>query len=159
MGNFLLKSVLIGGVATLVLDLWNLALNRLFGFGLPNWAFVGRWVAHLFRGRFRHASMADAEPVAGELTLGWLFHYAVGVLFAVALLLFWPNWAANPGFWPPMIVGWVTILAGWLILSPGMGGGIAHAKRDNPTLARLLNVAGHTVFGLALWAGGLCLLR
>lgn len=153
----ILRAILIGGFATLVLDLWALLLNRLFGFGLPNWGMVGRWFLNALRGRFVHENMATAPAFANETAWGWFFHYLVGIVFGWALLVIWPGWAANPTFWPPMIVGWVTILCGWLILSPGMGGGIAHSRRDDPTTPRLLNIAGHTVFGLALWIAGLAL--
>ncbi len=151
------RAILIGGFATLVLDLWAILLNRLFGFALPNWGMVGRWFLSALRGRFAHENMAEVPGFAHETAWGWFFHYLVGIVFGWALLIIWPAWAANPTFWPPMIVGWVTILCGWLILSPGMGGGIAHARRDNPTTPRLLNIIGHTVFGLALWMAGLAL--
>lgn len=157
MRDFLIRSVLIGGFATAVLDLWAILLNRLFGTPLANWAMVGRWVRHLPRGRVVHSSMDAAQGFANELTVGWIFHYAVGVLFAAAMLVIWPDWARTPTLWPPLIVGWVTILCGWLILAPGMGGGIAHCRRANAGQARRLNLAGHTVFGLAMWIAGLAL--
>lgn len=157
MSGFLLRAVLIGGFATLVLDLWNVLLNRLGGFPLPNWSVVGRWVVSAAGGKFHRPDIGSAPPVANENAIGWVFHYAVGILFAAALMVIWPNWSANPGFWPPMIVGWVTILCGWLILAPAMGGGWAHANKPDPMTPRLLNIAGHTVFGLALWIAGLAL--
>ncbi|MGL4811436.1 MAG: DUF2938 family protein [Beijerinckiaceae bacterium] len=150
--TFLVKALVIGGGATLVLDLWALLLNRLFGFGLPNWALVGRWVAHLPRGQFVHADIAQAQPVANELALGWVFHYAVGVLFAaVTLLLGGAAWAAQPT-WPlPLAVGLITVGCGWFILQPGMGAGIAASKKPDRARIRTLNIVGHIVFGLAMW--------
>lgn len=155
MSGFKMQAILIGVMATAVLDLWSLLLNRTAGIPMANWGMVGRWFAHMFRGTFRHDSIAAAEPVPNEVAIGWLAHYLIGILFAAALLALWPGWIANPTIWPPMIVGWVTILAGWLLLSPGLGGGIAHARRPDAARARVLNLIGHTVFGLALWAGGL----
>ena len=52
---------------------------------------------------------------------------------------------------PPLIVGLVTVGAGWFLLQPGMGAGIAASKRPNPNQARMLNIAGHIVFGLGLY--------
>ncbi|KPL54936.1 hypothetical protein ABB55_24160 [Prosthecomicrobium hirschii] len=160
MQDFVVRALVMGVFATAVLDLWALLLNRLFGFGLPNWALVGRWFAHLPRGRFVHADIAAAPGFANELAIGWIMHYAVGIAFAVAtLLLAGPGFAKAPTpFWP-LVVGWVTILCGWLILQPGMGGGIAASKRANRTQIRILNILGHTVFGLALWAAALALAR
>src|SRR5262245_30172448 len=75
------RIVLIGIGATAVMDLWLLALRR---FGVPtlSFAFIGRWAGHLARGRFFHAAIGRAAPVRGELALGWLVHYGVGVAFA-----------------------------------------------------------------------------
>src|SRR6185369_6144903 len=79
------RIVLIGIGATAVMDLWLVALKRL---GVPtlNFAFLGRWVGHLLRGRFAHASIARAAPVRGELAWGWIAHYAVGIVFAAVLV-------------------------------------------------------------------------
>jgi len=158
MSDFKIQAIMLGIFATATLDVWNVALNRFAGMPVPNWGFVGRWFAHMLRGRFRHEAIAAAEPVPNEVAIGWLAHYLIGILFAAILLAFWPGWIRNPTFWPPMVVGWVTILAGWLLLSPGLGGGIAHAKRPDAARARALNVVGHTVFGLALWVGGMAIL-
>ncbi len=77
--------VIIGLGATAVLDLWLVALKRL---GVPtgSFALVGRWVAHMARGRFVHSSIANAEPVGKELAIGWVTHYAVGIAFAGLLV-------------------------------------------------------------------------
>ena len=58
--------VLIGIGATAIMDCWLFVLKRL---GAPtlNFALLGRWVGHLARGRLAHASIARAEPVAGDL--------------------------------------------------------------------------------------------
>ena len=157
MMGFKMQAIVIGIIATAALDLWSLLLNRFANIPMANWGMVGRWFAHMLRGRFRHDSIAAAEPVPNEVAIGWLAHYLIGILFAAVLLALWPGWIRNPTLWPPMIVGWVTILAGWLLLSPGLGGGIAHAKRPDSARARVLNIAGHTVFGIGLWAGGLLL--
>lgn len=151
--DFIVKSILIGAGATLALDLWNLALNRALGLALPNWAFAGRWFAGLARGQLMHKSIAASAPVANETAIGWIGHYAVGIAFAAALLAVWGlDWARNPTLLPAMIVGYVTILCGWLIMQPGMGAGIAARLRPDANRARLLNVLGHTVFGLGLYA-------
>lgn len=151
--DFAVKAVLIGAGATLALDLWNLALNRTLGLPLPNWAFAGRWFANVAQGRVMHKSIAAAPPIRNETAIGWIGHYAVGIAFAAALLAIWGlDWARNPTLLPAMVVGYVTILCGWLIMQPGMGAGIAARLRPDANRARLLNVLGHTVFGLGLYA-------
>lgn len=158
MSDFLFRALVMGVAATAALDIWALALHRVFGTPLTNWGLVGRWFAHLPRGRFVHADIGAAPAVGGEPAIGWAMHYAVGVLFAAATLaLAGPAWPADPTPWWPLAVGWATILCGWLILQPGMGAGIAASKRANRAQIRLLNILGHTVFGLALWAAALAI--
>lgn len=153
MSDFIFRALVIGIGATVVLDLWALLLNRLFGFGLPNWAMVGRWVGHLPSGQFAHDDIGKAAPVAGELTIGWIFHYAVGILFAaLTLLIGGAAWRAAPT-WPlPLIVGLVTVGCGWFILQPALGAGMAASRKPDAMQIRGLNIAGHVVFGFAMYA-------
>lgn len=156
--GYLGKAVLIGAGATALLDLWALFLARAFGIAPPNWALVGRWVGHLPSGRLVHEDIGAAAPVPKERAIGWVFHYAVGIAFAAALLAIWgTGWASAPTLAPALVVGYVTILCGWLILQPGMGAGIAACRRANAMQIRLLNIAGHTVFGLGLYLTALVL--
>jgi hypothetical protein len=156
--DFVLRSLAMGAAATALLDLWALLLNRLFGFGLPNWAMVGRWVAQLPAGRFAHEDIGQAAAVSNERAIGWLFHYAVGVSFAMATLAIGGSaWAKAPTLSLPLIVGIVTVGFGWVVLQPALGAGIAASRKPDATRIRLLNVIGHIVFGLGLWAAALML--
>lgn len=150
------RSLAIGIVATALLDLWALFLNRAFGIPLANWAMVGRWFAYLPRGRFMHDTIADTPPVSNELALGWIMHYLIGALFAGIVLLLWGlDWARNPTLLPALIVGVVTVGCGWFILQPGMGFGLAASKRPNANQVRLIGLINHVVFGLSLWLAAL----
>lgn len=154
--EFVIKAVLIGAGATVLLDLWAQFLHRVVGLPAPNWAFVGRWFAHLPRGRFIHEDIGKAEPVPNELAIGWVMHYLVGILFAAILLAIWGlGWARNPTFLPALIVGLVTVGCGWFILQPGMGAGIAASKRANANQLRMLNIVGHTVFAIGMYGTAL----
>ena len=76
---------LVGIGATALTDAWSLARRALFGVALPDFGLVGRWLAHMPHGRFRHASIAAAPRMAGERTIGWVAHYLIGVAFAALL--------------------------------------------------------------------------
>ncbi|MCZ8261804.1 MAG: DUF2938 domain-containing protein [Beijerinckiaceae bacterium] len=153
MANMIWHGLAIGIGATVLFDLWNLLLNRLAGIPLPNWAFVGRWFRHLFRGRLVHPDISRAEPVPQELAWGWAFHYAVGASFGLAtVLLGGSGWLKAPTLAIPMAVGIGTVLFGWLVLAPGMGAGIAARLKPNATQIRVLNLIAHTIFGLAMYA-------
>lgn len=146
------RSLAIGIGATALLDLWALFLNRAFGIPLANWAVVGRWFAHLPRGRFMHDTIADTPPVSNELAIGWIMHYLIGALFAAIVLLIWGlDWARYPTLLPALIVGVVTVGCGWFILQPGMGFGMAASKRPNASQVRLIGLINHIVFGFGLW--------
>lgn len=158
MQDLLFRSLVMGVAATALLDLWALLLNRLFGFGLPNWGLVGRWFGHMPQGRFIHESIADSRAIRGERVIGWASHYLIGVIFALAtLLLAGPGFRTQPTLFAPMSVGLATVACGWFLLSPGMGGGMAHARKPDAGRIRLLNVIGHTVFGLGLYGAALLL--
>jgi hypothetical protein len=156
--SFILHSIVIGAGATALFDLWLLLLNRVSGLPLPNWAMAGRWFANVAQGRVWHDDIGRAAPVANEAVIGWAGHYAIGVVYAAALLAIWGMaWAAAPTLCPALIVGVVTIAAGWFLMSPGMGGGIANARAPNPWQARALGLVAHVVFGLGLYVSALLL--
>ncbi len=158
MAAFILQTLVIGIAGTAAMDLWALALNRTTGNPLPNWGLVGRWFAWLPKGRVFHGDIANTPQVRNETALGWLAHYATGIVYAAALIaLAGPAWTANPTFLPAFATGMITIAAGWFLLAPGMGAGWAAAKTPNPAKSRLLNIAAHTAFALGLWLGALAI--
>lgn len=144
-------AMLIGIGATAVMDAWLLLLRRL---GIPtlNFAFIGRWVGHLLRGRFFHAAIAKATPIRGELAWGWLTHYAVGVAFATVLIgIQGAQWIYSPTLPPALAVGITTVAAPLLVMQPAMGSGFAASRTPTPVKNCLRSLANHTVFGLGLY--------
>lgn len=145
------RVVLIGIGATAVMDLWLLFLKRM---GVPtlNFAFIGRWFGHVFRGQWAHDAIARAAPIKGELALGWLAHYAVGVAFAGLLALICGlAWTRNPSLLPALCVGIGTVVAPWFVMQPAMGAGMASSRTPTPAMNRLRTLANHAVFGVGLY--------
>ena len=152
--TFVLHSLLIGIVATLVMDGWTLLLNRVFGVPSLDYAMVGRWVGHMPRGRFRHAAIGKAPAIAGERVLGWLAHYLIGIGFAgVLLILAGPDWPSRPAPLPALLFGLVTVGLPFLVMHPALGMGIAATKTPNPRKARIKSLGTHLVFGVGLYLG------
>ena len=148
---------LIGIGATAVMDGW-LALLRRFGVRTSSFALVGRWVGHLARGRFAHADITRARPVAGERVWGWLVHYATGITFAALLVaLAGASWTAEPSLLPALAVGVGTVLAPLCVMQPAMGAGFLASRTPAPWRNRLRSVANHAVFGLGLYGSALVL--
>ncbi len=148
---------LVGVGATAMMDLWLLALRRL-GVPTTDFALVGRWVGHVARGRFAHAAIARAAPVAGECLLGWLTHYAVGIAFAALLVAMQGlQWVHDPAFAPALAIGVVTVVMPLFVMQPAMGAGFAGAKTPSPLKSCVRSLANHTVFGAGLYLAGRCL--
>ena len=148
-------ALVMGVGATVLTDLWTIARRRVFKIPLPDYGLVGRWFAHLARGRFRHQSIAVAPAVTGERVIGWVAHYIVGVSFAALLLAVWGlAWVRQPTIGPALLVGIGTVAAPFLVMQPGMGAGVAASRTPRPAAARLQSLMTHTVFGLGLYASG-----
>lgn len=152
------SALFIGVGATLVMDLWTIARRRLFGTPLANYGLVGRWLAHMARGRFRHERIAAAPPVPGERVIGWTAHYLIGIAFAGLLLaICGVAWVRQPALAPALAFGIATVAAPFLLMQPGMGAGIAASRMPQPNAARVQSLVTHTVFGVGLYAAGLVL--
>ncbi|KAB2308426.1 DUF2938 domain-containing protein [Betaproteobacteria bacterium SCN2] len=142
---------LIGIGATAVMDAWLMFLKRM-GVQTLNFAFIGRWVGHLFRGRFAHAAIGKAPPIPGELALGWLTHYAVGIAFAGLLVgITGIGWTHNPSLLPAVLLGMGTVAAPLFVMQPAMGSGFAASRTPTPLKNCLRSVVNHSVFGLGLY--------
>jgi hypothetical protein len=154
--DFIGKALIVGIAGTAVMDLWALVLHFVFGQALPNWGLVGRWFLTLAKGHVFHDDIAQSPDFAHELAAGWIAHYGTGIVYGGALIMIMGrDYVSAPTLLPALILGWITVGAGWFLLQPGMGAGWAASKRDNPWTIRALNLVAHTWFGLGLWLGAL----
>lgn len=158
--HLIIHTVLIGIGATLVMDAWGLLQKRAFGAKPLDYALVGRWLGHMPAGRFRHDSIAAAPAIRGERAIGWIAHYATGVLFAALLpAAFGPDWLRQPTPGPAVAIGLLTVAAPFFLMQPGMGFGIAASRTPRPAIARLRSLMTHLVFGIGLYAAAWALAR
>ena len=65
--SYLVCALLIGTGATAVMDIWAAVRRWLFGIPRLDYGLVGRWLAYLPRGRFRHDPIAASPPVKGRV--------------------------------------------------------------------------------------------
>ena len=150
------RCVAIGVGGTVLMDLWAILLSFLPGQRWPNWAPVGRWFWHLSSGKVFHEDIGKAPAYEHELALGWIGHYAVGILYGILLIVFTgPSWLAAPTFLPAWILGIATVGAGWFLLQPGLGLGWAASKLPNATRVRALNLVSHTIFAAGMFGTAL----
>ena len=137
--DFLTCTVVIGAGATAVMDLWTVVRARLLGGRMPDYAWLGRWLAP-----------SPAAPY--ERAIGWTAHYFIGITFAAVLLAIWGvEWVRQPTLAPALIVGIGSVAAPFLIVQPAMGAGIAASRTPRPNAARVQSVVTHTIFGFGLY--------
>ncbi len=158
--DFVVDALITGIGATAVMDLWAIVRRRLFSVPLPNYSMLGRWVAHMFRGTFRHDAIGTAAGAPGERWLGWTAHYLTGIVFAAGLLMLsGVEWIQRPALGPALLFGIATVAAPFLLMQPGMGMGVAAARTARPGRARMQSLVTHAVFGAGLygsaWLAGL----
>ncbi|RAJ82118.1 Protein of unknown function (DUF2938) [Chitinophaga dinghuensis] len=150
--EIILKTILTGIGATIIMDIWAWLLRKLFKVQGLNYAFLGRWIGHLFKGKFNHHPIMASEPIPGELALGWMAHYGIGITFSILLVMLWgPEWLASPQILPALIIGIGTTVAPFFLMQPAMGMGIAAARTPKPAIARLKSLMTHTIYGIGLY--------
>ena len=153
--NHLLCSLVVGVVATMVMDFWGVLRKPLFGMPVVDYRLVGRWLAQLARGRFQHESIVRSPAVSSEVALGWAGHYLLGIAFASAfLVIVGTDWIRAPTPVPALIFGLITVLVPFLVMQPSMGMGVAASRTPRPSAARIQSLLTHAVFGAGLYAGG-----
>ena len=117
---------------------------------------VGRWFGHMAHGAFVHRPIAAAAPVAHELAIGWLAHYAMGLGYGLAYVYIV---VALAGRAPSLLSGVIFALAllvfPWLVMQPAMGAGVFASRAPRPNVMRLVSLSLHTAFGFGLYAGSL----
>ena len=148
--------VAVGVGATLVMDLWNLFLKAAFGIPSLDLRLLGRWVAHMPAGTFRHDRIGAAAPKAGECVVGRVAHYGIGVGLAGALALLTSGESLlRPSPGPALLFGIVTVAFPFLLMQPALGLGVASARTPDPARARLKSLLSHVAFGIGLWGTAL----
>lgn len=154
--EYVVCAIVLGAGATLATDAWALIRKRLTGVAPPDYGLVGRWIAYMPRGRFRHDPIAASPPIEGERVIGWTAHYLIGIAFASVLLaISGIEWTRHPTIGPALIVGIASVAAPLFVLQPAMGLGFAGSRAPNPAAVRMRSLVMHAVFGVGLYASGL----
>ena len=147
------KSVFIGVISTLSMDLLTVVASRLRWMAPLSPRLIGRWFASVARAQPFHADIARTAPVKYELAIAVPVHYAIGVTLALLYL-----WAVSQLGWPPrdlplaLVFGLSTSLLPWLIMFPSMGYGFFGACGPAGTRLLLSSLMSHAFFGLGIWA-------
>ncbi|HUQ11420.1 MAG TPA: DUF2938 family protein, partial [Steroidobacteraceae bacterium] len=117
--NYLIETLIVGLVATAVMDVWGVVRKPLLGLPAADYRLVGRWIAYFARGKFRHESIAKAPALSLEQLIGWAAHYLLGMVFAAGLLAVTrPGWIQRPTLGPALIFGVLTVAVPFLVMQP-----------------------------------------
>lgn len=72
--------------------------------------------------------------------------------YGLLLVAIWgADWLLHPTIVKPMILALVLLVLPYFMMMPGMGMGIAASRTGKPNVARLKSLAGHSVFGCAMY--------
>lgn len=152
--DLIIRTLILGTFATAAIDIWATFANKVLRLPRTNWAMVGRWIGHIPSGKIIHHPIGSSAPINHELSLGWAFHYLIGITYAALYVAYVTN-ALNeiPTLASAFIFGLITILSPWLVMQPCLGLGICAAKAPRSNLVRLQNFIIHSIFGIALYYG------
>ena len=152
----IVAAVVIGLGATVVMDTWAFSQRKIMGIPSLNYCLVGRWLRHMPSGTFKHRSIISSSSKSLECTVGWIAHYAIGVGFALCLVLITsPGWIQQPTLAPALLMGLATVVMPFFVMQPAFGFGIAAAKAPQPNRARFLSLVAHASFGVGLYLAAL----
>ena len=133
MALFMAQVIFMGIVTNLVIDIWAVILSTILKLPTTNWSMVGRWCAHLRTGQFIHRPISQSKPVKSEQTIGWLFHYIIGIGYAYLYVILMVFIVSNDPFLISAIIyGLVTLIVPWLVLQPALGLGLFARLADKP---------------------------
>jgi len=149
-----IKVITLDIFATVAIDIWATFSNKVLNFPRTNWAMVGRWLGHIPTGKYMHNPVNSSPEIKYENTIGWVFHYFIGVAYAAiyGVLVIWVL-EGSATLFSSWVFGLFTILSPWLILQPALGLGICAVKAPKPNMVRLQNFTIHSIFGIALYCG------
>ncbi len=128
----------------------RLGINRL----LP----IGRWVAYMARGKFRHGDITKSPPLRGERILTPFIHYGIGIFLAAFYLaaLGWLSLGA-PTLLTAVGYGLLTSALPYIFMFPSMGYGFFGLTGHPRYFLLRQSLVNHFAFGVGLWLASLML--
>jgi Protein of unknown function (DUF2938) len=114
---------------------------------------LGRWIGHMFKGRFTHEDITKAAPVAHEAAIAVTAHYAIGVALGAgyALILRVPQ-PRQSTFTRAAACGAATTVFPWFWMFPARGQGVM-GFGDGDLRVPVFALCVHILYGLGLELG------
>ena len=154
MSVFNFRSVPIGVVATLTMDILTVAAIKLRLIAPLPPQLIGRWFASAARGQVLHSDIGRAPAINHELAVAVPAHYAIGVTLARLYLFASSVFGLNPrSLMTALAFALCTNLLPWLLMFPAMGYGWFGVRGPAETRLFLSSLVTHCLYGLGLWLG------
>lgn len=152
--NTFVLAYLGGIVGAVLMDITETLAARVGLTSGVNVALVGRWALGLARGRWAHADIAQSPARAGEVPMGWAFHFLVG---GGGVALLYGAFVQQAGLiepthhlWGGVMFGAATSLLPWLLLLPAFGWGRFGRRGPRGSNAVLASTVSHLPYGLGV---------
>ena len=149
--DLMIKIVLIGIFATVIMDLWAYGQKIFFGVGSLDYCLVGRWLLGMRQGKFCHSNIFNSTPMKYECLVGWFCHYVIGVAFSFVFFGLVSLFSLETGFGHSVVFGIATVVVPFFVMQPSFGFGYAASKTPNPWQSRLKSLVAHASFGIGLY--------
>ncbi|MDC3234462.1 DUF2938 domain-containing protein [Candidatus Puniceispirillum sp.] len=149
-----LQIVIVGVFACFVFDVWQRFFHWFTAIPPSNWAIVGRWAIGLMTNGQLMVRDLDFRPVRrNELSVGWLVHYVIAVVYAAIFMLLIKANILAAGFADGLFFGMISVVVPWFFFLPCLGKGIMGRLTPNPPLVCALALMMHSIFGAAIGLG------
>jgi hypothetical protein len=154
MSIFNLRNVLIGIIATVMMDVLSVTEIKLRLIAPLPPHLIGRWVASVARGQMLHGDIGQVSPIQYETAIAVPVHCAIGVTLAPIYVVVCSTFGLSPRS-PVMALGFAvcTNLLPWLLMFPAMGYGWFGARGPTGTRLFASSFLTHCFYGLGLWLG------
>jgi len=155
-----LRSIFIGIIATLTMDVLSISAIKLRLIAPLSPRLIGRLFACIAQGQLLHSDIGQVSPVNHEMAIAAPVHYVIGVTLGFVYLLASAALGLTPRN-PIAALGFAlsTNLLPWLLMFPAMGYGWFGAHGPAGTRLFLSSFVTHCFYGLGLWIGASILVR
>jgi len=158
MSIFSIRSVLIGILATITMDVLSITALKLGLIAFLPPRLTGRWFASLARGQFLHSDIGRVPPINYEMAIALPMHYIVGITLALLYLLLVSALRLSPrNLITVLAFALCTNVLPWLLMFPSMGYGWFGTHGPPGTRLFFSSLITHSFYGLGLWMSVLLL--
>lgn len=144
----------IGIIATGIMDLFNLWGGMAGLVRISDPKFLGRVTSEWLQGNFVNINVFTLPPVSGEVWLGIMSHYLIGIIVASAFLIVSYRITQSIVWkWWPVAYGLATCLLSWFLFFPSIGLGFFGSEAPPQALILRGSIFNHLSYGIGLMAG------